>query len=278
MAQKNKQNVAGARLRHFIAEALELRESNQKVLPPGLAPPVWPAWPYLEGSNVLGSKVTKELGSPEQSKREVEWRLKRLPYPYPAGNKKNRTFHKHLQSLGVLDLILSPLVLWEIRRVWWFQRFYGHEVSARRERRSDYGYGVEFHRKLMFECSSHLHRIEALMKKYAVRGKWIEVYRKAILTELLREAAICYPQLLRWRTLRWPKPALQIRPRSFAVDMQLTLYDEIETAFARRKIIKHKLARQLTALVCSTHEDISKWKLNPTPEQIRSNIRDRKSS
>ena len=80
----------------------------------------------------------------------------------------------------------------------------------------------------MFECSSHLHRIEALTKKHHVKKSWIREYRKSILKQLLHEAAIYYPELLRWH-----KPALQIRPHSFGVYMRLNLYDAIEASLPK---------------------------------------------
>lgn len=130
MAQKNTPNVTGARLRKLINEALKLRESQQKTLPPGLVPSVWPAWPYVDGSNILGSMVSREIGQPEKSQEELKWRLKQVRYPFPEGNKSGKTFYQHIQSLGLLDLLLNPPLLWEIRQVWWFQGHYGKEASS----------------------------------------------------------------------------------------------------------------------------------------------------
>jgi hypothetical protein len=71
-------NVAGARLRKLIDEALDNRKKHKKALPDSVVPPVWPAWPYVDGGNILGSTVSKEIGPPEKSQEELEWRLKQI--------------------------------------------------------------------------------------------------------------------------------------------------------------------------------------------------------
>jgi hypothetical protein len=106
-----------------------------------------------------------------------------------------------------------PPLLGDIRRVWWFQRYYSGEMDLLTQRKSKYGFPLEFHRKAIFECSAHWHRLQKLSKENAVPEEWFEGCREAVLEELLREAAIYYPKLLERYS-----PALQIRPHSFAVD------------------------------------------------------------
>ena len=272
MAQKNKRNTAGDRLREFIAEALEERENTRKQLPQGLVS-IDPGWPYLEGAGIFSAKVSKEIGSPAESKKQLKFRLEKFLYPYPDGNTIGKTFYQHLRGLGLLDVILNPPVLGEIRRLWWFQHYYEEEKTAQKRRKSEHGYPLGFHRKLMFECSFHLQRIQALQVKNAVKKDWTEKYRTAILKQLLNEATICYPELL-----RWTRPALKIRPHSFHVDRQLELFDAIEAAFRKEKTKNHKLAMQLTTLICSTPQQILTGKLDPSPDTVRRNIRDRKKN
>jgi hypothetical protein len=271
MATKNNRNAVGDRVRAFIAEALEERKKERKAWPAGVVPLIGPGWPHLEGTNILGSKVSKELGSPAKSKKQLIWRLKEFHYPYPEGNKSGNSFYQHVQNLGLLDLILNPPMLWHVRRIWWFGRYYEEEATAKLAKKSEHGYPFEFHRKLMFECSSHLHRIQELLKRNEASKEWIGEYRKAILKQLLHEAAIYYPELL-----PKPKPALQIRLHSFEVGGRLELFDAIEAVLARMGIKNHKLALQLTALFCSSPRQILAHRLDPSPEILRRNVRDRK--
>lgn len=256
-------NVAGERLRELIAEAMEERNKDRH-LPATVPPPVWPAWPYLDPGNILGKTVSQEIGPPKRSQQELEWRLKQIPYPYFERTKSGKTFYQHVRTLNLLNILKSPPLLGVIRRVWWFQRYYEGEIDLRRDKKSEYGYPLEFHRKVIFACSSHWHELRTLAEAHAVRKEWFEDYRRAILQEILREAAIYYPQLLEDYS-----PALQIRPRSFKIHNQLQLYDAIETAFAEKRVTNHKLGQQLTALICSNHKDIARGSLNPTPQNVR---------
>jgi len=139
-----------------------------------LAPSIGPGWPHLEGARIFSAKVSKELGSLAESRKQLKFRLEKFLYPYPYGNTIGKTFYQHLHEAGLLDVILNPPVLWEIRRLWWFQRYYEEESMARKNKKSEYGYPLEFHRKLMFECSSHLQRIESLVTGKQVRKDWTE--------------------------------------------------------------------------------------------------------
>jgi hypothetical protein len=131
--------------------------------------------------------------------------------------------------------------------------YHSEEADLRRGRKSQYGVALQFHRKVMFEWSAHLHRLEQLAQKHNVSEKWLEDYRKAILEALLREAAVCYPKLR--DPVEGRKPALQIRPHSFAVDGQGQLYEAIATAFAKRKKITswHTSLRHCCVLPRSTY-------------------------
>lgn len=285
MPKKGEENVAGKRLRQVIDEALREKARKQENRPIATPPTAWPPWPYVDLPLETTAKVSEEIGSPSKSKKEIDWRLKQIEYPFPEGNRNHKTFYQHVESLGLLGALRIPPLLSQIRNVWWFQRDYAAELELWRRGESPYGLPLEFHRKAMFECAAHLHRLDTLALEYKIhqkrwsrsanrpRGQWFDEYRKATLNEILREAAVYYPQLL------WPgqpKPARQIHPVSLEVDMRLELYKALVAEFARRKQPNRKLAIQLTALFCSSAQDIRDHKLVPTPEDVRKNVSDRR--
>jgi hypothetical protein len=75
-----------------------------------------PGWPYLKTNHIFLDEASKEIGTPEKTKRNLQWRLGRFSYPYPDGNKKGKTFFGHLKALGVLNLVLEHPVLSTIIR------------------------------------------------------------------------------------------------------------------------------------------------------------------
>jgi hypothetical protein len=60
------------------------------------------------------------------------------------------------------------------------------------------------------------------------------------------------------------------------VEAQLEVLDAIRGDFAKLKLRNNKLAYQLTALICSLDSDIATHKLDPTPEKVRRNEKDRR--
>ena len=258
-----------AELRRQIREAVKASENNRPALPPGAPPNIGLGWPHV-GEELIASKASRNLSTPEKSQARLIARLKTFQYPYPEGNQRHKTFHRHVREEGLLDLLLHPPLLWDIRRAWFFHRYHAIGTRLHQERKSQHGHRLSFHREMMLEISAHLTRILRLARQGQVPRSWFAEYYGAVQKELLREASIVYPELLRWL-----KPATQIRPHSLEVDLQVDLFHAIEAAFRKRNVVNHKLAYQLAALICSPSNCIKTHRLDPSPETVRRNVRDR---
>jgi len=265
-------------LKRFVSEALRerVKERDKHV---GSTDPVreGPSWPYVTGDKIA-ARVTREQGTPEKSRKQLIRRLKRFRYPYitshPYGprNTRGKSFYRHAQGLGLLDFLLKPPFLWEIRRAWFFRRHYELEKQLRDRKQSQHGYPLAFHREMMLAIASHLERISRIARKHRVPRKWFEDHYAQTLEQLLSEASVCYPELQRWLT-----PTGRLRPHSLGVELQVDIFDAIAAEFARRKIDSKTLAYQLTALICSPQSCITTRTLHPSPDLVRRNIRDRKT-
>jgi len=238
---------------------------------------VQPGFPYpLTHEDPICARISAEISDQEKSKRELLWRLKRISYPYPSTNKSRRTFYRHLQSLGVLDLLLNPPLLYEIRRTRFFLLTYAEERKLHSERKSPHGYPLPFHRQTLWELARHMKRISRIAESHRVPREWFRNYVAELRTQLLREASIYFPELLAWFQLGQFRRATRIRPRPMKREIQVELYRGIEVALSTRGIKNHTLARQLTALICSPVDSIQKHKLEPTPDAVRSSVRQSK--
>ena len=151
------------------------------------------------------------------------------------------------------------------------RRYYEVEMELKTNGQSRYGFPLEFHRKMMFENAGHLRHLIKISSKHGVPQSWFVDQRADILKRLLREASIVYPELRRWH--RTPH---KLRPHSLKVEAQLEVLDAIRGDFAKLKLRNNKLAYQLTALICSLDSDIATHKLDPTPEKVRRNEKDRR--
>jgi hypothetical protein len=273
MTRPERQNVRMGDLKRFITEALDAWNEEQERFRnkfPAVAV-LGPPWPEV-GADKIAGKVLREQGKQEQSQRKFLRRLKRFQYPYPEGNKKGKTFYGHLKDLGLLGFLLSPQFIEEIRTAWFLRRYYELEMELKAKRKSQYLYPMEFHRKMMLETAGHLGRLIRISNKYAVPQRWIADYRAPILKRLFHEASIVYPELRRWL-----KTSHAIRPHSLKVGAQLDILDAIQVQFAKKHIRNNKLAYQLTALICSPDSCIASQKLDPTPEKVRRNVKDRRN-
>lgn len=267
-----------SRLKEFIAEALQLKKEKMAAGTRrfvAMPPHVWPAWPYWDYGTV-GSAVSKELGKPGKSIREIKWRLKRFRYPYRRGRgKKPKTFYERAEILGILDALLRPPLLTDIRFFWWFQKYNQRELDLKQEKKSEYGLPMEFHRKLLFQLSAHLSELEKIAgehegKKDKEIRAWFErfyEYRRATLNQILSEAAIVYPQVQYELT-----PAAQLVAKAEKLDAEVALFTKLNSAFKGEGVESHKFAYHLTSLFCTPRETILQSHLRPTPETIRRNI------
>jgi hypothetical protein len=261
-------------LKRLIQEALHAWEEEQDNFRSKFpaVPPAGPPWPFV-GQGKITERVLREQGTLEQSQEKLLERLKRFKYPYPEGNIRGRTFYDHLKDLGLLSVISSPELITVIRQAWILARYHELELELRAKRQSQYGYPMEFHRKMMNEIAGHLGRLDEISSKYGVPQSWFAGQRPEILKRLFREASIVYPELRRWL-----KTAHGIRPHSLKVWAQLEVLDAIRADFRKIKIRKNKLAYQLTALFCSLDSTVAMQKLDPTPEKVRRNAKDRMKS
>jgi hypothetical protein len=280
VGSQRKRDSGKNRLREFIKEALEIARKERKDFSkhfPGV-PQVWPAWPYID-YGAVASTVEKDLGDSKKSANEILWRLKRFQYPYPVSNAQKPTnFYRHAKSVGVLKDILNPPLLTDIRFFWWSQRYDSVRKQLRVQKKSEYGHALAFHQELMYRLSAHLAEIENLAKKHAVKKgsktrAWFDRfggYRKALLKQLLGDAAIVYP-----RVQDELKPAGQIITKEKKIEAQVSLFEKFNSAIKRkspRGRERHKFAYHLTSLVCTPREIILKHRLCPTPVTVRKNV------
>ena len=261
-------------LRQFLKQARRIADLERQQLQQKIGFPLpQPPWPHAAfGPNLY--QINKIISTPEESIKHLLYRLKKFPYPYPLGTKKHKTFYLHVKSLGLLDFLLKPPFLWKVRAAWFLRIDYDHEKQAKVEGRSpQYGHPIAFHRDVLNATSGYLSKLRNISKKYGVREDWFKDYFVQINKELLREAAVCYPELLRWH-----KPNSRFSPALGTVDTQLEIFGALVAVFKKRGQDNNKLAFQLTALICSSQDSIRAGKLDPSPEAIRRNMLDRKKA
>lgn len=226
-------------------------------------------WPYVT-HDLVADRVSKELASPERTRNQLIYRLKRFLYPYPEGNRKKRTFYTHVRSLGLLEPLVAPLLLWDIQMAWFLQRHYEIERDLQRKQLSQLGFPLDFHKRMLHLLFAHLQRTTALAQQHHVPvQEWLREYHSEINKQLLLEAGQYFPQLR-----LWAKPADKLRVYSHAVGTQVEVYCAISAIFKKRKLKNNKLACQLTALICSSSARIRGGQLDPNPERVRKYVRD----
>jgi hypothetical protein len=168
---------------------------------------------------------------------------------------------------------LNPPFLWNIRRAWFNRIDYDFEKEAKRVGKSKHGHPLTFHRELLYATGAHLSKLQKISQKHGVREDWFKDYFPSINKEILREAAVCYPELLRWY-----RPNSRFSPALEIVDTQLDIFGALVAEFKKQRQDNNRLAFQLTALICSSQDSIRTGKLDPNPEAVRRNMRDRKKT
>jgi hypothetical protein len=264
-------------VKQFMSEAIQLSQKDrEKHAHP--ADPVrdGPPWPYVSDDKIA-VRVSRELSTPEESRKQLTTRLEAFRYPYEAWRPDGTvsqgvgTFYSHVESLGLLDFLLTPPFLWDVRRVWFFRRHHDLELEQRFEKKSQYGYPVAFHREMMLALAGHLARISRIADKHRVPKDYFKAHYEECLRQLLKETAVSYPE---WKL--GTKPVGRIRPRSIGVDSQLEIFDAITKELAGRGTKNNKLGYELTALICSPQSCVRTRILEPNPETVRTNVRDRR--
>jgi hypothetical protein len=258
----SKQNIE-IRLREALEIERVRREELSRRFPE--VPFAWPPWPHLEGDS-LSVECSKELGSEEDSISDIQWRLQEFYYPYELGPKNSKSFYEWAKSRGVLNVLISPPLLWEIRRFWWNQL---HDSRlAKLGKKSIYGYPLAFHRGILHQLVVHLDHIEKFATKYHVPLEWLGKYRAAVLEQLLHEGAIYYPEA-QFHLV----PANQLPTPLRKIKAQIVLFNKLYLVLKENGLDSRKFAYQLTALFCSSREHIKKHhELVPTPLAVRRNV------
>jgi hypothetical protein len=198
-ANKPSSRTRNAEKRRLIVAAYKAYKKEQQLLQekmPGMPPGIGPGWPHI-ASGPNASRINKIISTPRASQKRLVQRLKAFEYPYPEGDKGGKTFHEHVKSLGHLKYLLEPPFLWEIRRAWFFRLEYELENRQKVGLSSGYNYPLDFHRKMMNDAAKGLQRITALAKKFNVPKRRITDYFAGAQKQLFKEAAICYPEMLR---------------------------------------------------------------------------------
>jgi len=264
-------------VKKFMSEAIQVSQKDREEhVRPGDPVHDGPPWPYVSDDKIA-VRVSRELSTPEESRKQLVARLEAFRYPYEAWRPHGEvsqgvgSFYSHVESSGLLDFLITPPFLWDIRRVWFFRRHHELESEQRFEKKSQYGYPLPFHREMMLAIAGNLARVSKIAEKHQVPTDEFKDYYDESLRQLLKETAVSYPE---WR-LR-TKPVGRIRPRPFGVDSQLDIFDAITKELARRNTKNNKLAYELTALICSPQSCIRTRILEPNPETVRANVRDRR--
>jgi hypothetical protein len=232
-------------------------------------------WPYQPTADLITPKAKAEAGDLNRTKEKMKWRLQRVRYPYsesPYGEKSDRTFYQYVKNHGLLKLLFSPTLLGEIWMAWMFYGYYLQEQKLNKEKKSQYGYPLRFHRDAMKQIARDLLTLEAIAAQNKVRPEWFAKYRADVLSALLREASICYP-----RMLIGLKSAAQFRADKSAGDTQRHLFRVIQDTFSG-KSISDNFAYHLVALICSPLSSISRGELEPIPTGVGKNIRKKKKT
>jgi hypothetical protein len=132
-------------VKQFVEEAIQLSQKDrEKHVRPGDPVSLAPPWPYVSDDQI-GARVSRELASPEESQKQLIARLEAFRYPYEAWRPHGAvsqgvgTFYSHVKSLGLLDFLITPPFLWDVRRVWFFSRYHDIELEQRLDKKSQYG-------------------------------------------------------------------------------------------------------------------------------------------
>ena len=99
----------------------------------------------------------------------------------------------------------------------------------RRDKKSQHGYQVAFHREMMSTLTNQLGKVCRIADKYKVPRDWFDAYYRESLKLLLRETSVIYPE---WRM--WRVPVSRLRPRSLGVESQLHIFDAITKELTSR--------------------------------------------
>jgi hypothetical protein len=235
--------------------------------------PSWPIdesllWPYSSG-NDIAYEINQQLGPPEQSQQDLVARLSDIEYPYPVGNKKHSTFYDHLKKQDILRFVIEPPFLWKVRMVWWWRKAYEIDVELKKRGMAKSRLPVKLHRSMMNLIFAHHSRVEELCETYGViRQQWTAEYLAALNRQFLREAVYVYPEAGKRLV-----PALQLHDHRPGSTPQLEIYRSIIDIQKRCGKKRNKtLARQLTALICSSAESIREHNLEPNPEAVRQSL------
>ena len=278
VSQKRKLKAASAKFKEHILEALQEWQQNLKPLPAPAPVSVGPGWPYVD-TGLVGARVQAELGSLNDSIREIERRLKQFLYPYELGPKRQKTFYQYVKSQWVLESLITLPLLWHITFFWSLERMDEHQSKILKLRNSEYGLPLAIHKELAHLLSAHLREIEKLVQKHEVRRnkktavwfKGFDSYRSTVLKQLLNEAAIYYPRVRYFEIDMKPKAAMDDWRPLQRIEAQVALLEAVKSTLLAHGNKSDKLACQLTSLFCTSQKHIKDNELLPTPETIRLN-------
>lgn len=226
---------------------------------------------HLPQPNLIFSRIGEEQSDLGQSRNEIVERLQKIRYPYPTSNDPGgrKTLYQHLSDRGILDLLLEPPLLFNIRMIWAFQRSYGMETQLFKAKKSQYEIPLKLHRQMLTELVRHVRQLDKFANNPEVPRDWFSGYRTQILSAILREAAVCYPKMP-----ESSKAAAQIRPLAGKISDQMMLFEEITRALATRNIKSDKLTYHLVACLYSPLGVVRTGKLEPLPASVSKTIRD----
>jgi hypothetical protein len=164
----------------------------------------------------------------EQLGNQLLKRLKELSYPYPETTKVRRTFFERLQSLGLVDTLLSESVLGEIRTALLVFEIEERQRELQREGRSGHKNPLGFHRSILQAIFQHVQKIRKLVNEHQPNDQWMARYLHAADEQMFEEARAIFPFYPHVSPRHFPtKLSLSWR------DMLLSVYDIVWTALER---------------------------------------------
>lgn len=180
--------------------------------------------------------------------------LKAVRYSPPdsKSDSDGETFEQNLRKAGVLQAILTPVVLEDIRKWVMLNRAFEKERESRSSGESTAGFPVQFHKTFMTELRRHADEVEDIAVRYAAESG-IQSYRSVLKKEFRRQfeyvSAVNNPQT--WPSLRLNRGG-EYAPRidEIAVKGRLFLFmkKEIQNWHTRQLGISDQFLRQLTEL------------------------------
>jgi hypothetical protein len=189
-------------------------------------------------------------------RKAITAKLKTVRYWPPDSKIHGDTVERILRRAGVLQKILNPVVLENIRKWVMLNRAFEKERESRSSGKSTEGLPLQFHKTFMTELRRHSDEIEDIALKYSAE-KGIKSHLSVLKHEFRRQFRYlsAVNNLQTWPNLRLDSKG-KYAPRNdeIAVKGKLFLFmkKELQTAQTKQLGVSDQFLRQLTELTVSS--------------------------